>query len=199
MMNEAKFQFGADATHVGCLFHLKQAWRRCLISEIKMPEKDVKRVMQIGVLDLLCVIPRDEIVKYGIPFLREKLETDADADTINRWNIFWKYFDYWLSIIPSWNICKENGEFIELNNRTNNALERYNHDFNKLFQKKPSLIEFVQTCEEESRHQADQLRQIRAGKRLEIEHDEATIPAIDPEYYNFKKKSSRKKSTTKKK
>lgn len=199
LMNQAKHQFGADATHVGCLFHLKQAWRRYLLGEnIQMPETDVTRAMKIGVLDLLCVIPRDEIVTYGIPFLREKLEKEADADTIKKWDIFWKYFDYWLSIIPSWNICEENGEYIELTNRTNNALERYNRRINELFKDKkpPRLIEFVQICEKESRFQAEQLRQIREGKRLEVERDEATIPEIDPEYYIFKERTKKTSTTT---
>ena len=117
---------------------------------------------------------------------------------IKKWDIFWKYFDYWLSIIPSWNICEENGEYIELTNRTNNALERYNRRINELFKDKkpPRLIEFVQICEKESRFQAEQLRQIREGKRLEVERDEATIPEIDPEYYIFKERTKKTSTTT---
>ena len=141
--------------------------------------------------------------KYGIPFLRAKLEKEADADTIEKWDIFWKYFDYWMRIVPIWNICEgDDGEYLELTNRTNNALERYNRHFNDLFKKKkPSLIEFEQICEKESRFQAGQLRDIRGGKRLEVERDSATIPEIDPEYYIFKNKlikSSKKKKLTKK-
>jgi hypothetical protein len=73
-------------------------------------------------------------------------------------------------------------------NRTNNALERYNKRFNSLFPKKPTLIDFVQTVEAESRAQAEELRQVHTNKRREVERDEPTIPKIDCEYYIFKGK-----------
>ena len=42
------------------------------------------------------------------------------------------------------------GTSYDLVNRTNNGLERYNRHFNGLFNKKPSLLEFVQIVEEEN-------------------------------------------------
>jgi hypothetical protein len=67
-----------------------------------------------------------------------------------------------------------------------NALERYSKSFNGLFPKKPTMIEFVQTVEAESRAQAEELRQVRTNKRREVERDEATNPKIDRAYYIFK-------------
>ncbi len=42
------------------------------------------------------------------------------------------------------------GNSYDLVNYTNNGLERYNRHFNSLFNKKPSLLEFVQIVEEEN-------------------------------------------------
>jgi hypothetical protein len=42
--------------------------------------------MQIGVLDMLCVTPHNEIEKYGIPLLRSVLEKDVD-ETLEKWVI----------------------------------------------------------------------------------------------------------------
>jgi hypothetical protein len=70
---------------------------------------------------------------------------------------------------------------------TNNALERYNRQFNdSLFAKKPSLIESVQVVEKESRDHAEDLRHVRTNRGRENLHDDRTIPAIDPDYYTFK-------------
>jgi hypothetical protein len=53
-------------------------------------------------------------------------------------------------------------------NRTNNALESYNHQFNHLFPKIPTLIEFVQLVEQETRDRAEKLDIIRIGKHHEL-------------------------------
>lgn len=61
-----------------------------------------------------------------------------------------------------------------------------NRRFNSLFPKKPSLIEFVQVVENESRAYAEDLRQVRTKRRGENLRDDPTIPTIDPAYYAFK-------------
>jgi hypothetical protein len=62
------------------------------------------------------------------------------------------------------------GTSYDLVNRTNNGLERYNRHFNGLFNKKPSLLEFFQIVEDESRFQ-DQKNTIKytTGGRIKIE------------------------------
>jgi hypothetical protein len=71
-------------------------------------------------------------------------------------------------------------------NRTNNALESYNRRFNDLFHKKPSLIEFVQILEAESRKQAAELEDIRKSRRVKPMYHERTIPAIPAAYVAFR-------------
>ena len=133
--------------------------------------------MEEGVLDMLCIIPRSEIEKYGIPFLQAFLQEGANGNTIEKWDAFWVYFSrQWLPIVESWNICGENDEILECRNRTNNAVECYNRRFNDLFPAKPSLLTFVKVLETESRAQATRLDEIRSGKRRPNVHKDLTIP-----------------------
>mmetsp|Transcript_14493 Transcript_14493/g.26274 ORF Transcript_14493/g.26274 Transcript_14493/m.26274 type:complete len:81 (+) Transcript_14493:738-980(+) len=75
-------------------------------------------------------------------------------------------------------------------NRTNNGLESYNRRFNELFEgHNPSLIEFVQTVEKESRYHARRMEDIRTGKEEEPTYKEKTIPKIPPTYRAFKRKA----------
>ena len=71
-------------------------------------------------------------------------------------------------------------------NRTNNALECYNKRFNCLFDKQPTLIEFVQIVEKETRFQAEKLQDIWAGKRVEVHRESVWVPEISLTYYSFK-------------
>ncbi len=129
LMKQAEKQFG-EFKHIGCFFHLKQAWRRYLTVTLRMEHVAIKVAMEVGALDLLCIIPRDEIIKYGIPYVRAKVECGQSEETVQKWDEFWKYFrKQWLSKavpVSSWNICKNTGnsKYIQMVNRTNNALER---------------------------------------------------------------------------
>jgi len=151
--------------------------------------------MKIGSLDLLSLIPWDEVVEYGIPYLRSLLEAGKEQKTVALWDKFWVYFDKtWIPIIESWNICIGDDKYIELVNRTNNGLERYNPKFNGLFPKRPSLIEFVQTLEKESWAQADRRVQIIGGKEVEVKRPEPTIPKIPAAYQQYKVKVDKDKA-----
>ena len=88
--------------------------------------------------------------------------------------------------MDSCNICDADGDVKAFVNRTNNALERYNRRFNDLLNKKPSLIEFVQILEEESRKQAAELEDIRKSRRVKPMYQERTIPAIPEAYVAFR-------------
>ena len=59
LMNQMAIQFGgvSGGVHMGCLFHLKQAWRKYLITKCKFSPDKIKEAMKIGLLDMLCVIP----------------------------------------------------------------------------------------------------------------------------------------------
>ena len=70
---------------------------------------------KLGFLDLLCMIPQDEV----------EIEDGLSKAEIKKWDLFWEYFTKtWISILDSWNICLEDGSYKNLMNRTNNGLER---------------------------------------------------------------------------
>ncbi len=76
--------------------------------------------------------------------------------------------------------------FFDVVNCTNNGLEQYNRHFNGLFNKRPSLLEFVQIIEKESsRFQDQKLNDIRYGRRKEVEREEQTIPVVPVAYTDF--------------
>ena len=76
-----------------------------------------------------------------------------------------EYFDrQWIPILGSWNIRDDEGKYKELMNRTNNNLKIRNKRFNGLFEKNPSLLEFCEVVEAESRYQAQFLEDTRMGR-----------------------------------
>ena len=96
MMNTLELLFGENAgggKHVGCFFHLKQAWRKYLIEKCGLGLSSLLGpLMAVGGLDLLCVIPRKEIESIGIPFLRLTLEGSATELEKMSMDNFWTYF-----------------------------------------------------------------------------------------------------------
>jgi len=126
---------------------------------------------------------------YGILYLRSILEKDASKRDLEKWQTFWTYFlRQWLPILVRWNIShmeSMDGTSYDLVNHTNNGLEQYNRHFNGLFNKKPSLLEFVQIVEEESRFQDQKNTDIRCGRRKEVEREERTIPVVPQAYLDF--------------
>lgn len=49
---------------LGCLFHFKQALRRKMI-KCKIPHNEILSAMVPGMIDLLCLVPPDEILLKG--------------------------------------------------------------------------------------------------------------------------------------
>ena len=87
--------------------------------------------MEPNCIDLLTIIPKKEIVKFGIPYLKMVIKSmpgfnESDA---KKWDEFWAYFKrFWCSddkFIATWNIHDEktNG-YPDIHNRANNRLER---------------------------------------------------------------------------
>ena len=143
----------------GCLFHWKQAIRRKLLSLKLTNEKEiVERCMHVNSMDILTVIPVNEIEKKGIPFVKDNLkEAIFNNDDAKKMDTYWKYFSkFWMSstnMIKSWNINDYNGNINTLK-RTNNGLERYNRSMKSLFNAgTPSFGDFVNTMREESEAQ----------------------------------------------
>lgn len=80
------------------------------------------------------------------------------------------------------NICEEDGKYKKIMNRTNNGLERYNRHYNELFPNTPSLFEFCEVIEEESRRVARKLRDIDSGAVPRPTYKEVTVPKIPRAY-----------------
>ena len=165
-----------------------------MITKLAFLAEDIKLAMKIGVLDLLCIIPQDEISAFGIPYVRSVIEENLNAASIAKWDTFWAYFDtHWMSRIDSWNICLGNNTYKRFINRTNNGLERYNKRFNGLFSKHVSLMEFAEIVEKESRYYATKLADIRSGKEASpTSRIEQTVPVIPGAYTIFKASHNRR-------
>jgi hypothetical protein len=143
LINAAKKSFGTEHTkYVLCFFHFKQAIRRKLIDigmthevivkliggEITrmVNEKEEKHEVQ-GLIDLLTVIPVNEIKNIGIPFIRSVMEED-EAKYPDLFKQFWEvYFNNtWLKRYDpnDWNIGSLRETLksdIKIVNRTNNG------------------------------------------------------------------------------
>ena len=161
--------------------------------EYKIEKDQIKLAMTQSVLDILTVIPREEILTKGIDYVRDILDAayKTKQDT-RKWDTFFeKYFKkFWCSsdaFIKTWNICDIDENYKKLQNRTNNALEKYNGTMNeKILSTHPSLKLFVVTQEEETRNQVTKLENSRYGKVIAPKHKELTIANIPDCYINFK-------------
>ena len=58
-----------DANYIGCLFHLRQAWRRYLTSKLHFEKDKIKFATTKGVLNLLTNIPYSKVKLSGILFV----------------------------------------------------------------------------------------------------------------------------------
>ena len=134
------------ANFIGCFFHFKQALRKRLLEYCGFNPADIALAMSFGYIDLLCVMPHDEVVKYGIPFVRSLIEEDIDDEDVERWDAFWEYFTrYWVQKvgIAGWSVVDKDSAILDLINRTNNGLESYNFFYGKLFENKPVRYFFI--------------------------------------------------------
>lgn len=76
-------------------------------------------------LDILTIIPTNEIRTKGIPYVKQAIESaDLSAEDKLKWKKFWKYFfKYWMSsdeFIKLWN----HHNVADTEDVTNNGLER---------------------------------------------------------------------------
>ena len=93
---------------IGCLFHWKQAIRRKII-KLGIPDDEVKFAMRRGVIDLLTIVPKDEVHPIGTTYVAAKImdycaekykqgtsefnAKEFDA-SLKCWNAFWD--DYFI-------------------------------------------------------------------------------------------------------
>ena len=83
----------------GRLFHWKKALRTKMKEKYKIPSFQIKAAMEENVMDILTIIPKDEIITKGIPYvmsiIQEKTRDnggDIEYDH-ESWSDFWGYFD----------------------------------------------------------------------------------------------------------
>ena len=149
LMKACKTQY-PEGILIGCFFHFKQAIRRKLI-KFNIPMDVVHDLMKPGgLIELLTVIPIEEIERFGIPFIRATFD---ETGQVTKFNAFWKYFcNTWLKKYSphSWNIhaivnTDRMDAALILINRTNNALERFNRKLGDAFSRAhPNMVQFVQ-------------------------------------------------------
>eukprot|EP00957_Ditylum_brightwellii_P079130 6018151-Ditylum_brightwellii.AAC.1 len=84
------------------------------------------------------------------------------------------------------NVNTETCDVRDLQNRTNNALERYNCHLNEIFPKAhPDLPAFVTVLKEESNRVVMKLDQIRNGKIPLPAYQEVNLLDIPSDYFAF--------------
>ena len=185
-INAVNCQF-PNAKKDGCFFHWKQALRRKMV-DLGIDKQQMK--MALKEMDLLTVIPKEEVASKGIPFVRiiieENLVVTAD---IAKWKPFWEYFDrFWMKEknLDMWNMVDKIEDDEDHISRTNNALERYNHHINGVFPSKhPNLLAFAKCLEDESKRVALRLDNIRKGREMAPKYPKIPFPAIPREYKRF--------------
>jgi hypothetical protein len=130
LMKQLHIAFGGGygGFHVGCFFHFKQALRKHLPDKLNMPKNLIKLAMLSGMLDLLCVIPRDQVEGKGIAYVRLQLEKGKESrNEMKKCNEFWLFLGcQWIPLLARWNICNKDDEYYDMVNCTNNGLKSYN-------------------------------------------------------------------------
>ncbi|GMF56169.1 unnamed protein product [Phytophthora fragariaefolia] len=131
LMDFLQTQF-PNAIVLGCLFHLKQAFRRAM-KRYAIPEEECVIAMTRGVLDTLTVINPTHIARV-IKWVKREIKMQCAEVGLGysalKYNGFWGYFDRtWIKSYPIevWNVYGMNNELIA---RTNNPLGRFNRELN---------------------------------------------------------------------
>jgi len=116
-----------------------------------------KIIGENGYMEIPCIIPIDENISKGIPYIRFMMK-DLESKNPGLFDSFWKYFPKtWLNTYDpcAWNInyilCRESPEDIMVN-LTNNAIERLNRTFQSEFKNDghPSLNKLVEVIQKVS-------------------------------------------------
>lgn len=174
---------------VACLFHFKQALRRKMI-ELGIPKPLIHSLCKSnGLLELLTVIPPEDIITKGIPFIRSQLAVGKYSSNFER---FWKYFEsQWMKQCGPhvWNLyhlLNDPTKQEVLLNRTNNPLERFNRKLNEHFpHAHPSMPMFVETLAGIANEYVHLLENIAQGRQQPPVDYVIPIYEIPPEYSTF--------------
>lgn len=180
-------QFGTDQevfNMICCLFHFKQANRRKLLALHVDNEVVAEFMAKHGLFELLTVIPIDEIVSKGIPYIKAHFDTKGHDEEFAE---FWIYFEstWTVTYDPTiWNINrfivgKKSSEIV---NRTNNPLECFNNHFQHRLTAHPSMIEFVKAIRDISNEYVQRLTNIRKGRDVAPKRKVVDVMSIPKDY-----------------
>ena len=175
------------AQQIFCLFHFQQANKRKL-QGLHLPREQISVLLRA--IRTLTVIPANEVVNKGIPFIRSRID---ESRYHHIYEEYWKYFKRtWTERynIEMWNIhrilhlpnCSE-----ILVNLTNNPLERFNKRLNDAFKGigRPKMAKFVEVIREISVSYVNELQQIKSGKKMPPLREAPNVPVVPAEYWNF--------------
>lgn len=197
LVKELRYQFKDSAIN-GCFFHFKQACRRKM-KAISLPDNQVKIAMRTGMLDLLCIIPHEELERKGVLFVFKRIVDvmrTSNIEVTDRHMVSWRVFflqympkQWFQYMINTWSIYGADGEKKKWQNRKNNALESYNRQFpkTKIFDRDhPNLLHFIEKLEEETRRLVNWLDDIRNGRSQgRPTYDAVSFPDLPPDYDDF--------------
>ncbi|ETM39488.1 hypothetical protein L914_14367 [Phytophthora nicotianae] len=163
----------------------KQALWRKMLSE-RIQQDQIASALTLNAIVVLTIIPENEIADKGIRYERSLVD-ETGAKT--KWNSFWRYFkNTWLNSNGAdlWNVNSMQAAGIDLTNRTNNPLERYNRAFGELFSvTHPSLRAFVETAKTDTRRYAQMIDDIKHHRREPPRHAEYVEPHVLVDYLHF--------------
>ncbi|ETK84598.1 hypothetical protein L915_10452, partial [Phytophthora nicotianae] len=86
-----------------------------------------------------------------------------------------------------WNVNSMMDGGIDITNRTNNPLEKYNRDFGKKFGRgaHPSLLAFMETAKAEALGNVNRIHDIKLGIQTAPRLAEAVATQVPDDYINF--------------
>jgi len=216
LINGIKSNF-PNCKMVLCLFHWKQSIRRWILKNTKISDdalvlllggkkRESKEDMAKddydyrGFLEMLTVLPLEDVKTFGIPYIRMKMMVE-EKKMSEEYNRFWIYFEKtWLQKknMTDWNLAdiknsmNIHGDPINLANRTNNPLERYNRTLNEVVGhgNHPSIPRLVEIFLNESRRVLQEMEDIRLKKKQKLNRAALKLPEIPDDYYLFKNEST---------
>ncbi|EJK54426.1 hypothetical protein THAOC_25947, partial [Thalassiosira oceanica] len=193
-------KFLKDTFRVGCDFHYKQGpKKKC--DEIGMPKPLTSLILTY--LDYARVLPMEEMKDKGIYYLQHLIYDQAsllpdldDGFPYAKWLVFWEYFErVWCrdDFLAVWSLDGLDEEKVELQNKTNCILERYNRRLNEKFPRRhPNLLAFAKSLFEESTHWINVLDDVAAGLESEGSYEKAKIVSVPGTYADFDTKKYKK-------
>jgi hypothetical protein len=163
--------------------------------DLRFPTNQIHEAISPGILDVLTVIPIDEIKSKGIPYVMSLVSRKGSAKL---WTQFWEYFTrtWMVTYSPTlWNVNAYIAKDAEMQNRTNNPIESYNRRAKQAFGSHPTLVVFVKKAKEEAERFLKLMDDIAMHRRPPPPHADPvslTVPAAYTAFRTPKRRKSKK-------